>query len=113
MRRPAVLPHANRQKAADISTRVVITADDVAVGDPIRVCICTARKIDQNATSIPDQKTVLVSVRSVDPADHIAGRVEAAKKYISIARAADRIVNAAVAQEALTRTADKVSADDA
>src|SRR5205807_5650428 len=95
------------------STRVVITADYVAVGDPIRECICTARKIDQNATSVPDQQTVLVSVESVHAADHISCRVEAAKKYVAIARAADRIVSAAVAQEALARTADKVSAHDA
>jgi hypothetical protein len=62
----------------NIPTGIRISADDVAVGDPVRIAMPTAWKIDQNALSIADQKTMLVSVRGVNPANHIAGRVEAA-----------------------------------
>jgi hypothetical protein len=84
----------------NLTIGVRISADDVASGgDPVRVRIRTAREIDQNATSIPDQKTMLLSVRTVDVANHIACRVHAAEKYVTVTAAADRLVNAAVAQE--------------
>jgi hypothetical protein len=96
----------------NIPTGIRISADDVAVGDPVRIAMHTAWKIDQSALSIADQKTMLVSVRGVDPANHIAGRVEAAEKHVAVAEAADRIVNAPAAQEALARSADGVTVDD-
>ena len=101
------------QKAVNLTTGVRISADYVAAGDPVRICIRTAREIDQNTTSIPGQKTMLLSVRSVDAADHIASRVHAAEKYVTVAGTTDRIVNPAAEQETLEHSVDRVAAYDA
>src|SRR5271166_858425 len=56
---------------------------------------------------------MLLSVRSVDAADHIACRVHAAEKYVTVAGTTDRIVNSAAEQETLEHSADSVAAYDA
>ena len=104
--------HSNGQKTVNITAGIRISADDVAVGDAVRKSIRTAREIYQDALSIPDEKTMLVSIRSVDITNHIADRVHAAEKNVPVAGTANRLVNPATPQEALARRADRVAAHD-